>query len=127
MNLREHAADISDSLPLASAVVQEVRVWGPVGRLVGSDRTRGAVRGNEGSVVSNLAESCRKWSVSSALDLFSKGKHTLATENLMNVRSDRAVGDERVNSSLTADTSALHAPEGRGRRAQQGEGSGDKL
>lgn len=57
-NLREHATNVVNGLILSSGVVLEVGVRGPVGRLVRSDGTRGAVAGDEGLIGRNLAESC---------------------------------------------------------------------
>lgn len=57
-NLRKHATDISDSLVLASLVVSEIGEWGPVGRLVSSHGTGGAVGSGQSIVVSNVAETC---------------------------------------------------------------------
>lgn len=56
LNLRKHAANIIDSLILASSIILEVGNGGPVGRLVLGDNCRGAVGRNQSVVVGSLAE-----------------------------------------------------------------------
>lgn len=45
----------------------------------------------------------------------------------MNVLSDSARRHERVEASLSSDTTALHAPKGGGRGAEDGHGGGNDL
>lgn len=59
-NLRKHATDIIDSRVLASLVVSEIGERGPVGGLVSSHGTRGAVSSGQSIVISNVAETCTK-------------------------------------------------------------------
>lgn len=67
MNLRKHSTNISDSLPLSSSVILEVGNRGPVGRLVGSDSTRGAVRLDQNIVVNSLTKVYKRLDISLSL------------------------------------------------------------
>lgn len=66
VNLREHASGVGNSLPLASGVVLKIRHRGPVGRLVGSDSTRGTVGLDKSVIIDRLTES---WNTSSSVFL----------------------------------------------------------
>lgn len=57
-NLRKHAADIVDRRVLASLVVSEIGERCPVGGLVSSHGTGGAVGSGQSIVISNVAETC---------------------------------------------------------------------
>lgn len=127
MNLRKHTADISDGLILASRSVLEVGDGGPVGRLVLGRTTRGAVGSNEGSIVGGLAKAYRCSSVLSLLQPCQKlgCQLTARAEDLVDVISSDSWVDQRVDTSLSTDAAALHAPEGRGLAAEEGDRSSE--
>lgn len=51
-------------------------------------------------------------------------KRTPRTKDLVNVRANGTSLQDRVNSSLSNDAAAFHAPEGGGRGAEHGHGGG---